>query len=89
LLQSAKKGDVLQMKELIRSDELLYILEEDEQQTLFLGVLCGGVGVYEVRIRLTDEEREEYLAQGRDFLDRLSLDVAKDHERFKDRIVWR
>lgn len=54
---------------------------------LGLGVLCGGVGMYEVKIRLTEAEEARYREEGRDFLADLSKLVRHKKEEFRDRWI--
>ena len=59
-----------------------YCLEPDGEQ-LVLRVLCGGVGLYEVKIVLNEEERQQLEDEG--FLDRLARDVQRDPEAYTRR----
>lgn len=73
-------------RNLVVDREEMYRLFQDEEG-LGLGVLSGGIGMYEVKIRLTDEERRAYEEQGRDFLKELSKEVRREREKFRDRWI--
>lgn len=60
-------------------------LFEDEAGALYLGVMVGGVAMYEVRVRLLDEEIEAYRSEGERYLDDLAYRVAKDPSAYEDR----
>jgi len=73
-------------KNLVADRQGLYRLFEDEVG-LGLGVLCGGVGMYEVKIRLTEAEERRYREVGRGFLENLSKLVRQGREQFRDRWI--
>lgn len=73
------------MKELLRSERHMYILEEGNCGALFLTVTCGGVGMYDLQIELNAFEKEHYRDQGEDYLNRLASQIGKDTSAFKDR----
>jgi len=43
---------------------------------LYLDVLAGSVGIYNIVIKLTEDECTHYAAEGKTFLDKLSSDIA-------------
>ena len=64
-------------KDLIIDREKMYRLFENEQGEKSLGVLCGGIAMYEIKFKLSADELEKYEAQGKGYLDLLSYEVAK------------
>ncbi len=70
-----------------RNSKLLYILEVDKDEALFLAVTCGGVGMYDVKFKLTVEERGQYLEDGDTFLDRLALQITKSSSDFDGQAI--
>jgi hypothetical protein len=62
------------------------VLVEDETNTYYLDVACGGAAMYTVRIRLTDEEVRDF-KQGGSTLDVLARQVSYDPGRFGDRRI--
>jgi hypothetical protein len=73
-------------KELLVDHERWYTLLEDENG-LLLAVVCGGVAMFEVRIRLTEGEAESYRKQGKPYLDDLARSVAYAPDRYRERWV--
>lgn len=70
------------------------ILYKPWEYTLFemnnnylLEVLCGGVGVYQIKIWLNDYEKECFLKQGSPYIDKLSKYIQSNPKSFKDRSV--
>lgn len=72
-------------KDLIVDAENMYRLFENERGKLSLGVMCGGIAMYEVAFTLSEEEIRKYQDVGKGFLDALSLEVAKHPENFEFR----
>jgi len=62
----------------------MYSLEHDGSGFI-LSVLCGGFAMYEVKIRLTEQETDSYRAQGKEFLDGLARSVSNSPNQFKER----
>lgn len=73
------------MKELLRNENYMYILEEDDCGALLLTVTCGGVGMYDLQIELNLEERENYLSQGENYLNNLASQIGKNTSAFQER----
>ena len=71
----------------VESSPWKYTLYEAEDDRLVLSVVCGGVGLYEVRVPLTPADVEAYRLSGAAYLDNLCAEVAKDPKRFDDRIT--
>lgn len=75
------------MKELLRNEKLMYVLEEGDDGSLFLTVVCGGVGIYELQVQLNEQEKECYLNQGVGYLDQLAGLIGKNTADFVDRAI--
>lgn len=75
------------MKELLKNDNLLYILEEDSDSSLYLTVTCGGIAMYDIKVRLEEDERLQYHEQGETYLDRLALMIGRNTTEFMHRII--
>lgn len=73
-------------RNLVVDREEMYRLFQDEGG-LGLGVLSGGIGMYEIKIRLNEEERRAYEEQGRGFLEELSKEVRRERENFRNRWI--
>ena len=52
-----------------------------------LDVLCGGVGMYQLKIWLNTSEKESYLKLGDEYIDRLSKSIQRNPKSYKDRSV--
>jgi hypothetical protein len=75
------------MKELLANEKYMYILEEDDCGALLLTVTCGGVGMYDIKIQLNSEERENYLSQGEVYLNNLACQIGKNTFAFQERAM--
>lgn len=73
------------MKELINNKEEMFVLEEDKSGALYFTVTCGGAAMYNVCIKLNDEEYAGYLNEGEEFLTDLAYKIAKNTRLYKDR----
>jgi len=72
-------------RDLIVDQEKMYRLFEADDGVLHLGVLCGGIAMYEVTFALSEDELEQYRSGGKSFLDGLSLEVARHPEQYEER----
>lgn len=52
-----------------------------------LEVLCGGVGMYQLKIWLNASEKESYLKEGEEYIDRLAKSIQRSPSSYKDRSV--
>ncbi len=77
--------EVVVERDLIIDRERMYRLFEVDDGGLCLGVLCGGIAMYEVTFALSDDEVEQYKSKGKDFLDKMSLEVARHPEKYEER----
>lgn len=59
------------------SQEHQFALTEDGGGGLFLEVLCGGFAMYEIEMKLSDEEIERFRAAGVDFLASLAGEIRR------------
>lgn len=64
-----------------------YQLCQDEIGNLYISVVCGGIGLYEIKFKLNEEEVEYYRKFGKKSLDDLSYNVAKNTEFYLERVV--
>ena len=62
-----------------------HIFFEDENET-YLYVLCGGAGVFEMTIKLTPAERDQFIRDSQTILDFVS-DVNSRPENFRNRVT--
>ncbi len=46
-----------------------YILYKNDDNEYTLSVLCGTVGLYDVKVKLNDEQVNDYLEKGEEYLD--------------------
>lgn len=65
--------------------ERMYRVFRNERGETGIAVLCGGIGMYEVKMLLNDEERRGYETEGRRYLDNLATDVAKNLKKYDER----
>jgi hypothetical protein len=70
------------MKEIIKEET--YSLYEDEKGELWIEVLCGSIGLYEVLVKLLPDEINLYRKRS-SFLDDMAFQISKDPEKFKNR----
>jgi hypothetical protein len=52
-------------------------LFEDDERSLVLSVLCGDIGIYEVKIKLLDNEVVRYKNDGPSALDEVARRVSR------------
>jgi hypothetical protein len=62
---------------------------EEPDGALVLEVLCGTVGVFEVRVRFTEEQRSAYAREGEGFVRRLARAVKDAPDAFLPRATTR
>ncbi len=74
------------MKELLRNEKYLYVLEEEDNGSLFFTVTCGGVGMYDLQIELNELEKECYRDQGEEYLNKLAYQIGKDTSAYMGRV---
>jgi hypothetical protein len=75
------------MRELFRNERLMSSLLETDKGELIFSVVCGGIGMYEARIILNEEEKRRFEIEGEAFLDNLALSIAGDPECYKTRKI--
>jgi hypothetical protein len=61
----------------------------DSSGSYYLEVLCGAAGIFEVCIRLTEDELSRYREFGNDYIEKLARDVAYSPSTFIQRQVSR
>jgi hypothetical protein len=70
------------MREILKRKD--YSLYEDEKGDLWIEVVCGSIGLYEVTVKLLPDEVEKYRADP-GFLEDLSYMIARDPEKYQKR----
>jgi len=70
------------MKELIRKQN--YSFYEDSQGSYWIEVVCGTIGLYEVKIKLLPEEVQKYKTDIR-FLDDLAYKISRSPASYEKR----
>ena len=75
------------MKKILSNTRQEYDLFEEQAGTLILSLLCGSIGLYEVRIRLSDAEVVSFRDEGESYLDRLVTQVRQNETAFSDRFI--
>jgi len=63
-----------------------YTLYQDEED-YFLEAVCGSVGIFELAIRLNDEEKKLFSEQGEAFISSLAQKISDSPQAFQDRKV--
>ncbi len=71
------------MKKIFEKPWSYSLYEEGEE--LYLSVLCGSVGLYEIKIKLNKGEKEEYYKNGEEFIKNLSSEIRKNPNSFSHR----
>ncbi|MGH8464812.1 MAG: hypothetical protein ACRER5_11735, partial [Pseudomonas sp.] len=59
-------------RDLLVDSKLMYRLFENSEGAICLGVMTGGIAMYEVTFVLSEAELGEYAARGKSYLDDLS-----------------
>lgn len=70
------------MKELIKKND--YSLYEDDNGELFIEVVCGSIGLYEVKIKLLQDEVIKYNSDHK-YLDGLAYLISQHPDKYKTR----
>jgi hypothetical protein len=74
------------MKEIIRSQDKMYILFEDDAGYI-LSAMCGGIGMYEVKVRLNSDEAASYRTEGEGYVEALAYDLGREPNKYRCRTV--
>lgn len=72
-------------QDLFVDSTLMYRLFKSSGGALCLGVMTGGVAMYEVTFVLSDAELREYAALGKGYLDDLSYVASRSPRSFSSR----
>jgi hypothetical protein len=75
------------MKEILRNQDKMYALLEDDVGCLVLSAMCGGVGMYEVKVQLTSDEIERYNDGGENYIAELAHAISTNTSKYNDRLV--
>jgi hypothetical protein len=62
-------------EEVLYQSPLLYRVLREEDGTLLIEVVVGGIAMSAVRVRLTSQEAEAYAREGSAFTDRLAREI--------------
>jgi hypothetical protein len=73
------------LKEISEDKKRMIRVLQTPDGTFILGVLCGGIGMYEVLVVLTKEEKEGFLLRGMDELVPLARKISYLPEDYRDR----
>ncbi len=68
-----------------RSQEWMYSFTKDAKNNYFLEVVCGGIAMEMVKVKLTSSEVLSYQEKGRKALDELAVRILKNRTSFADR----
>lgn len=60
-----------------------YVLYEDNNE-LILSVVCGTILVYDVEIKLTEEQKNMFKKEGQKYIDVLSEEIRYSPEKYAD-----
>lgn len=69
-------------QELLVDRDRMYALTRDGAGDLYLEVVSGGIAMENVVVKLNDYEAGQYVKDGKPFLDRLALDIARNREKY-------
>lgn len=69
----------------LRSEPWDFELFVDSSGKHFLNVLCGGIGVFDVCIALTNDELERYQEWGDFFIQKLAREIQSSPQTFASR----
>jgi hypothetical protein len=73
------------MTTLFKDDSVEFASNEHGEH--FLTVLCGGIALYECRVKLTPEELAFIRDFGGHYIQKIAADISHDPQKFKDRFV--
>ena len=76
----------MKCRPLVINQESLFTLETDDLGALYLEVMCGGIAMFPVRVKLDSEETRRYHEDGVTFLKKLAYSIAHNWEAFKPRV---
>lgn len=68
------------MNEVLRNQNKMYVLFEDHGNYV-LSAMSGGVGMYEMRVRLNSEEVARYRDEGEKFIESLAYEIGREPTR--------
>ena len=71
------------MKEILKKSWNYTLFENNE--FYFLCVVCGGVAMFEINIKLTQDEKTEYEKSGESFIDNLARDIQNYPSKYAER----
>jgi len=70
------------MKEIIKKSS--YSLYRDRYGEFWIEVVCGTIGLYEIKVKLTEQEKSRFNSDPT-FLEDLAYMISKNPDQYKDR----
>lgn len=77
----------MKYRPLIRNHGKMFTLETDDLGGLYLEVVCGGIAMFPVRIKLDEEEAEKHRQLGMPYLEKLACSISRTWPSFKPRAI--
>ena len=74
-------------RRVLLSEHMSFEFYTDSSERYFLEVLCGGIGMFNMCIALTDDELERYREWGDYFIQKLALDIQRSPNSFVQRAI--
>lgn len=72
------------MNELIKK-QWNYRLFKNSSNEYILSVLCGTVGLYEIEVKLTKSQVDDYELKGESVIDELAQDIREDSKDYTEK----
>lgn len=73
------------MKQVLKKDWFYSLYEENDE--FFLHTLCGGVAQFEIRLKLSEQEKSDYNEKGEKFIDSFSKSIQENPNDFSTRNI--
>lgn len=74
-------------KTVLKDQDKMYLLSEDEDGRLYLEVVTGGFAMEHLVLPLTENEHAQYREVGKPFVDNLSYRMLKNRKKFESRLL--
>lgn len=75
------------MEAIYRDKALMYSVMKDEtDNSYYIQVLCGGVGMYKINVKLSNDEVKEFKENNQSLND-LAREIAMSPDKFKNRQI--
>lgn len=72
---------------IVKDDDRMFALVKDENGDCFFKVVCGGMAMYEAKIKLTDEEMDSYNSEGKRYLENLAYKISTNSKQYENRMI--